>query len=951
MPDLSLLPDRPAPPQELRLRDLRHGLWLHPDVSDELRDWTHLYKRLGIVLQHLAAHGRTTVVKGCRDKNRGWRRSPLGGANGMQFYLWWSPQGSQVAKDLDLPSSAIVVRAVRHHDDHTPLAPGALDDYLPFPTPEDLTDGDTFAGQPWTDAQMDFVGSEHPVRLLLGRPGSGKTTVLWKAVEARASERVLYLTWSRSLTRIAEDRLSSFAPADVEVVARDFSTFLGEVCGADVPRLSLAASQAALQQGILRNLRDSVRPWRNRNAALHAEMRAVLYGQAVPGEAGCLVEQGIARLTDEEYRNRRGYFPGVGARAATALIKVARALPSRDVEAAFPELIAAGRAIKRLRDDRLPDGFDRFDRIVVDEIQDLTLVETAVVAEVCQAIGRKRGRLPWLLVAGDAGQTVRPTDFDWGPLGDLLSAGIGTPAKFHLDEHLRCPARIAEVVDRVSERYAHIEKAIRPTKQRRQHGGQHVDAHLIYVGLSTRDEASALLEQLADADEVVMLSPRSDPLPWVPEHLRDSVLTPEQAKGLEYQSVCVLGPGSLLSSLPEPDDDRFDDELDQLEYRIRIDHLRVAASRATETLVFVDMAPSYNERFHSMQLLGDAAPYTAEDLVDHFANADASPEERVLVRTNDARMLADSAPARAWQRAYQAFQLLGEPDLPNGVSDPVLRRETRTLLLSMVVPILVDLDWQGDADHLAEAHSAAMVAARGPDGSSSKDLDALEALWDWRLYREPFSLLEAALSLGQSEDSADWLSPGLLPAAQRLRQELEAAASNPQEAARFDSPGVEGWLRLTGYEGDTPSKAHELRQAAFDTLVQAANGSESEKGRLRHIEAADSLMARISPDFMRLGRLREAQGRPEDAVDAYTRADASGEALRVWRQHGVWERALELAAGEARADLEWLEGLERLIERRPVGHGKRLYDGERERLKRLVRTVVGSRSVARKPGR
>ena len=74
---------------ELVFGRLPHGLWVHPDVPDGLGELTPLRQRLGIVLQHLAAHGRTTVVKGCRDAaNRGWRRSPLGGSGGMQFYLW-----------------------------------------------------------------------------------------------------------------------------------------------------------------------------------------------------------------------------------------------------------------------------------------------------------------------------------------------------------------------------------------------------------------------------------------------------------------------------------------------------------------------------------------------------------------------------------------------------------------------------------------------------------------------------------------------------------------------------------------------------------------------------------------------------------------------------------------------------------------------------------------------
>lgn len=66
-------------------RPLRHPLWLHPKVSDDLRGWSHLYNRLGIVLQQLAAPGRTGIVKGCREPNRGWLRSPLGGGNGVQY--------------------------------------------------------------------------------------------------------------------------------------------------------------------------------------------------------------------------------------------------------------------------------------------------------------------------------------------------------------------------------------------------------------------------------------------------------------------------------------------------------------------------------------------------------------------------------------------------------------------------------------------------------------------------------------------------------------------------------------------------------------------------------------------------------------------------------------------------------------------------------------------------
>ena len=89
-----IAPEKPDAP-----RPLAKPIWLHPSVSDTLREWSHLYRRLGLILEQLAAHGRTAIVKGCARPNRGWRRSPLGGARGSQYYLWWGIAGSRGPAD------------------------------------------------------------------------------------------------------------------------------------------------------------------------------------------------------------------------------------------------------------------------------------------------------------------------------------------------------------------------------------------------------------------------------------------------------------------------------------------------------------------------------------------------------------------------------------------------------------------------------------------------------------------------------------------------------------------------------------------------------------------------------------------------------------------------------------------------------------------------------------
>ena len=59
-------------------------------------------------------------------------------------------------------------------------------------------------------------------------------------------------------------------------------------------------------------------------------------------------------------------------------------------------------------------------------------------------------------------------------------------------------------------------------------------------------------------------------------------------------------------------------------------------------------------------------------------------------RKQDARGLIDTAPGRAWQRACQAMRLLGDPHLPNAVSDESVRIEAQTTLLATAARLLVD---------------------------------------------------------------------------------------------------------------------------------------------------------------------------------------------------------------------------------------------------------------------
>ena len=89
-------------------------------------------------------------------------------------------------------------------------------------------------------------------------------------------------------------------------------------------------------------------------------------------------------------------------------------------------------------------------------------------------------------------------------------------------------------------------------------------------------------------------------------------------------------------------------------------------------------------------MLGSAVRCSPDDLVAFLGEDDATPEERVLSRIRESRELVDADPAAAWNRAIQAFNLLGRADLPNGVADLSVRREAHENLLHVGSRILVD---------------------------------------------------------------------------------------------------------------------------------------------------------------------------------------------------------------------------------------------------------------------
>lgn len=919
---------------DLDFREAPYPLFVHDDVISSLG--THPPERRGrlrLVLHHLASLGRTSVVKSCSDPvNRGWRRAPLGGGRGMQYYLWWSPKSGPQTTDLTAPLRSIFIRAIRHHDDHSPLSSGSVDDYHSIQTRDVLAPNEDALGPtPITGDQYNFVFDAEPVRVLLGRPGAGKTTALLHAIFSRRRQRVLYVTWSERLCTVAREQAAAFAPKDTFVDAIDFTTLLSRILGYDLDRLPHDYSLGALNALLDGTPASQLGEWSSRPESMLAEVRAYLVGRAETAEIPTSTHSFPLMPSREYVKSRREEIGEPAAKRLTDLITLAERRGS--LAKVFPEIYAAHEAIRRLRDGYLPPGFESFQKIAVDEAQDLTSVEISVLIELCKAIRRVHGdQAPAFLIAGDEGQTVRPSGFGVPVLKRLVSS-LQVPKEYKLLAPLRYPQEIAKVIDRAQDLYGNLQRRSRPSNQAQVDCGGHVNGQVRHISEPDPELARSMLLELTSKriDSVIIVSAGAPVPDWVDDALRQEVLLPHEAKGLEYQTVVVLDPGQVLADLSS----RIGfEKLRDAELRSAIDRLRVAMTRATETLVFMDVAAAPDVERLSRDLLGQAASLDSETALQSiFGESDVEQglEDQVQRLVDQSRTLREQRPDSAWRRAYHAMELLGDPGRPQGVAATDIRAAAYREVCDSAIRFLARGVVDDDSIMAAAEKSANGLGDELGKGEELADLlkGILRLLRTFRQGHsfEAMALLSSVAALGQE---ISWVQEALTAVSERLRVAIDAAAEDRECAHWFKSASAADWLTITGFIGDPAEKIRSLRRTALRTLIDARDVNEA-----RNVLEAHDVVD--SEDFELKGRLLELQEKYPEAAGAYQQAGNARAAVAAWRHAAAWEQAAllgeQLPAEEA-AQLSWLIDAAHLAEQRPSGLWETLSTAERVRLQR-----------------
>lgn len=936
----------------LRLETARPGnpIFCHQEFLEKLESWRTqaIGKRASLLLQRLMIDSSRVHYKATRGDNQGWRRSRLGGNQGSHFYAWWAPRGSAPLKQgafHETPEGSIFLRDIRHHDDHAPLAAQAWDQhYLPVSAAE-LRDED-FGPAPWTASQQRFATARAAVRVLKGHPGSGKTTALLHAADITGAHRVLYVTYSADLASLARLYFERYCDKSRYFHVVTYTTFLRELLGSAAEVRNDAELRKKFR-GDLIPFSRSLGAWTERQDALYDELHAHLVGGALPRAGGRFRACERPRLADGSYRERRGRFLGPAAGSAADIASRLEREGANLAHRYFPELELSWQAAMGLTSSKASSGintdFLEFDCIAIDECQDLTALEAFVLVALGAAIRDHRNRPVAFLAAGDEAQTVRPTDFEWGWMSDLLHHFLATPQEFRLTSNLRSPKQIAQVVNHVWDLYVEVEKRDRPSGTGYAEIDDESPDQVFYCSATAGEELDALLTDLA-AREGLALITMDDSIPKaIPERFHSSILSVKEAKGLDFHTVCLLDAGKLLDRIQSMGHSRLmTADIESIRRRLAIDKLRVALSRPTERLIWLDIEPKAETVSRTLAFFNPHKETTGVALSipsvveKALAEEQLDVEERIQRCMQDARQYLSIRPEVAWTRAHQAMTLLGQPGSRNFVSDMELRRAAHHSVLEVCFQLGMNGVRLGPDLGSPDLFMHAMAAA--PEAGEAAMVPIIHRL---REVQNAATGREALTPLGylmqeiidKGSKLPPWFFTGIGPKVNYWLEVLEGGMRVQANVPMLSKllPRFYEALSLP----DSAARKQRLLTKAVESLLQARDYRPA-------LEALESMAER---DYGREAMCLKGMREYVRAAERYILVDNPREALACYREVPDFGASLrliqELKDHPAADSLRWIQRLQRVIADRPENFTRIMTAAEKEMLGTLLEQALG----------
>ncbi|HUQ90371.1 MAG TPA: hypothetical protein VM120_01740, partial [Bryobacteraceae bacterium] len=663
------------------------------------------------------------------------------------------------------------------------------------------------------------------------------------------------------------------------------------------------------------------------------------------GAGGRFVECQTPRLPDAAYKQRRSRY--IGLPAAQAALDIAGRL-ERDsgvtlASRYFPELSLGFQAACGLMSPDAPAGLDpeffHFDCIAIDECQDLTAMEAFVLVALAGAIRtRKRAPIPFL-VAGDEAQTVRPTDFEWAWLSEMLHNFLMTPQEFRLQSNLRSPRQIAQVVNNVWDLYSEVEKKDRPSGSGYAEIDDDAADQIFYCAAAPGEELNSLFADLAGREGLALIA-MEDTIPKaVPQKFHSSILTVAEAKGLDFHTACLIDAGKVLDSVFALEGERSGmTDLASIRRRLSIDRLRVALSRPTDRLIWLDVQPKQDTVNRTMAFFNpDKGAHTVTLVIPSavqtaLAEEQLDVEERVQRCVHDARQYLSIRPEIAWSRAHQAVTLLGEERSNRVWVSDVELRKTAYLTLAEVCFRLAMLGVKlppelGSPKLMHQASQAATSSGSAQLGRILFQVGFLDGLGEAGVA----SLAENIVK--NRQELPEWFFQSIAPKASLWATMLEVGMRVPENAGRLAAllPDFYDAVSLP----DAESRKRTLMGATVHSFMQ----------NRRFQDALGVLEKQPERDYDREAQCYRGMGDLKRAAQTYLKVENFKEALACYREIPDFDAAYKLirSVGDhpAAASYLWLSKLRKLLEERPAEFQKVMTAGERVMLEQIMEQGLG----------
>ena len=586
----------------------------------------------------LGTRGRTPNVKTTTGYNARWRRTPV---QGYHYYLWWIPLSesglAERATNGD-KGHTILVHSIRHHDEtDDPIVLNSLDEFdeILLADLDPRYDEQRSVGEQFTQRRISLA-------TVKGLPGSGKTVSLFYLVKDLAGhadiKNILYVTYTSRLKRAAREFLGAQNPEmEQRVRIRTFNEMVSDITGVTIAHADPFADLRDFTRFLDLQNPASLGLWKKYPQTLYTELRAYLYGRTFPDNYPLPAHRSDVTLFGSAGINPQLYAAGRELDLPLADLACRLADRLRD-DRYFLDQKAASRGLAALTGGKAPAWLRDVDALIVDEVQDLTLLQIALLSELARVRTRQRPAAPLVVaIAGDESQIVQPSGFDWGVTKDVLRDLLGiNPVEFEFRHQRRSPRNLARLIDNAWSFYGYLPKTLRPSANR-QTFIDDAGVELAKASATSAEEENGrilicalpdevkipgakgikrwqeLVTELAnlpgraliDLTESLQAVVAAAPLEAVPvtegsgqDGTRDDVrraqgptdevvFLPREIKGLERNTVLIHGLNNAYEQAVRLAE-TGGDNLPHFEARRLFDEMRVALSRSTDKLVLLE---------------------------------------------------------------------------------------------------------------------------------------------------------------------------------------------------------------------------------------------------------------------------------------------------------------------------------------------------------------------------